>query len=570
LRNSALAPLRALAQDSPRRVLFTFVDDDGGDRVTLTAGQLAAGGEAIADSLRRWGFEPGDRAVLVYPPGPEFVYALVGCLIAGVIPVPVYPPNPFRLRQTLPAFAAVLDDCRPRAVLTTKSYDRARSVGAVAGVFDRTKPSWPRITWRHTDNCRPPVAPVEWRSPADPDEPALLQYTSGSTGSPRGVVITHGNLIAEVTANAVDLGLGERARGVFWLPQYHDFGLISVTMSTLAGNAHTHLLSPVAFLRRPAVWFDVLSRVRATHTAAPNFAFDLAVRKTTVEQRARWDLSEVRVFMSAAEPIRPATVEAFLDAFEPAGLHRDAFYAAYGLAEHTVSVTMGGRGTLSLDRASLEAGRAVPAMAGRPATTVVGCGRLTKFDARLRIVDPDTHEVLPPCRIGEVWVNSATKALGYYGQADQTRRTFHAQVAGGEDPTRYLRTGDLGFLHGDELFVTGRLKDLIIVRGRNLYPEDIEASVRDCHPAIRPGGVAAFSVPADEGERVVVLVETRDRRTDVQPIIEAVTARVHRDHQLARARVVVGPQGLVRKTTSGKIRRSACRAAFLEREGVPA
>jgi acyl-CoA synthetase (AMP-forming)/AMP-acid ligase II len=570
LEYSALASLHALVRDDPNRPLLTFVDDNGADRTSLTATTAAAGGEAVGESLRRWDFEPGDRAVLVYPPGPEFVIALVGCLIAGVVPVPVYPPDPFRLRQTLPGFAAVLADCRPRAVLTAKSYDRARTVGAVAGVFDRTKPSWPRITWRQTDSCRPATAPVEWHSPVDPDEPALLQYTSGSTGQPRGVVITHGNLIGEVTANAVDLGLGDRARGVFWLPQYHDFGLISVIISTLSGNAHTRLLSPLAFLRRPAVWFEVMSRARATHTAAPNFAFDLAVRKTTVEQRAAWDLSPVRVFMSAAEPIRPETVTAFLDAFAPSGLRRDSFYAAYGLAEHTVSVTMGGRGMLSLDRVSLEAGRAVPALPDRPARTLVGCGRLTKSDARLRIVDPDTHEVLPPCRVGEIWVSSRTKALGYYGRPEQTEHTFRARVAGGEDPTRYLRTGDLGFLHGDELFVTGRLKDLIIVRGRNLHPEDIEASVRDCHPAIRPGGVAAFSVPAEEGERLVVLVETRDRRVDEQTVVDAVRECVLHDHQLACARVVVGPQGLVRKTTSGKIRRSACRAAFLSQEGVPA
>jgi acyl-CoA synthetase (AMP-forming)/AMP-acid ligase II len=570
LEYSALASLHALAKADPERPLLTFVTDDGADRTSLTAAAIAAGGEGVAEALRRWGFEPGDRAVLVYPPGPEFVLALVGCLIAGVVPVPVYPPDPFRLRQTLPGFAAVLDDCRPRAVLTSKAYDRARTVGAVAGVFDRSKPSWPRITWRHTDSCRPATAPVEWHSPVDPDEPALLQYTSGSTGSPRGVVITHGNLISEVTANAVDLGLGDGARGVFWLPQYHDFGLISVIMSTLGGNAHTRLLSPLAFLRRPAVWFEVMSRSRATHTAAPNFAFDLAVRKTTVEQRAAWDLSSVRVFMSAAEPIRPETVTSFLDAFAASGLRRDSFYAAYGLAEHTVSVTMGGRGTLSLDRVSLEAGRAVPALPDRPARTLVGCGQLTKFDARLRIVDPDTHEVLPPCQVGEIWVSSKTKALGYYGRPEQTEHVFRAQVAGGEDPTHYLRTGDLGFLHGDELFVTGRLKDLIIVRGRNLHPEDIEASVRDCHPAIRPGGVAAFSVPSDDGERLVVLVETRDRRADEQAVVDAVTERVLHDHQLTCARVVVGPQGLVRKTTSGKIRRSACRAAFLSQEGVPA
>jgi len=325
--------LRALAQDSPRRVLFTFVDDDGGDRVTLTAGQLAAGGEAIADSLRRWGFEPGDRAVLVYPPGPDYVIALVGCLIAGVVPVPVYPPDPFRLRQTLPGFAAVLDDCRPKAVLTSKAYDRARTVGAVAGVFDRSKPSWPRITWRHTDSCRPATAPVEWHSPVDPDQPALLQYTSGSTGSPRGVVITHGNLIGEVSANAVDLGLGDGARGVFWLPQYHDLGLMTGIVLPVVVGARSILMSPLDFLKRPGLWMSSIHRHRATDTSAPNFALDLCVQKTTHDERAAWDLSSLKVCLVGAEPIRHASVERFLRTFERNGLPRESMLPGYGLAE---------------------------------------------------------------------------------------------------------------------------------------------------------------------------------------------------------------------------------------------
>ncbi len=343
---------------SPERLLFTFVDDRGRDEETITAQSLGDAAAAIGTALRGWGFQPGDRALLVYPPGPDFVRALAGCLAAGVVPVPVYPPNPMRLGHDLAGFRSIVDSCHPHAVLTNGAYERARTVGAVTGFFDRTNPGWPRVRWHRTDRVRPlpPGALFDWHQPASDDEPALLQYTSGSTAAPKGVVITHGNLGHELRSNARDLGLGEDTVGAFWLPQYHDLGLISVILSTLTGNSHSYFMSPLTFLRRPALWFDVLSRVRATHTAAPNFAFELAVRKTTALQRASWDLSALRVVMSAAEPIRLSTVDSFCTAFASAGLLRESFYPAYGLAEHTVSVSMGGKAVLRLDRAVLQRG----------------------------------------------------------------------------------------------------------------------------------------------------------------------------------------------------------------------
>jgi acyl-CoA synthetase (AMP-forming)/AMP-acid ligase II len=566
LEHSILSALHRLRAADPRRRLFTFVDDRGRDQETITVAELADSAESVAESLLGWGFEPGNRAVLVYPPGPDFVRALLGCLIAGVVPVPVYPPDPLRLKSDLVGFAAVVASCEPRGVLTNSAYDRAKTLGAVGGFFDRAAPGWPRVRWHRTDRGQARSrGPVDWHRPASLDEPALLQYTSGSTASPKGVVITHGNLVGELRANAADLGLGDDVRGVFWLPQYHDFGLISVILSTATGNAHSYLLSPLTFLKRPATWFEVMSRVRATHTAAPNFAFDVAVRRTTPEQRADWDLGSIRSFMSAAEPIRSSTVDNFFAAFAVTGLRRAAFYPAYGLAEHTVSVAMGGTAVLDVSASALESGlvRPVDAAHRGPVATFLGCGRVTKPDAEVRIVDPVTRRACAADRVGEIWVRSSTKALGYLGLEEETAATFRATVEGEDDGAEYLRTGDLGFLHGGEVFVTGRHKDVIIVHGRNLHPEDLENAVRDSHPGIRPGGVAAFSVLGEDGERLVLFVETTGDG-DRAEIAEAVRARLFGTHQLVCEDVVVGPKGLVRKTTSGKVRRRACRELFLK------
>ncbi|MEU0881618.1 fatty acyl-AMP ligase [Lentzea sp. NPDC005914] len=556
---TVVSAFQALWKRSPERLLFTFVDERGRDEETITAAGAGEAASSIAAALRGWGFRPGDRAVLVYPPGPDFVRALLGCFAAGVVPVPVYPPNPMRLGHDLAGFQSIVDSCAPLAVLTNSAYERARTVGAVTGFFDRGKSEWPRLRWHRSDRVRP--AETEWHQES-PDDPALLQYTSGSTAAPKGVVLTHANLACEVTANARDLGLGDDTVGAFWLPQYHDLGLISVIMSTLTGNSHTYLMSPLSFLHRPALWFDVMSRVRATHTAAPNFAFELAVRKTSAEQRASWDLSALRVVMSAAEPIRLSTVDAFYAAFASSGLRRSSFYPAYGLAEHTVSVSMGGQSVLRLDRAALQRGEVRQSLDGLP---VVGCGRITKPSAHALIVDPSTSLVCAPDRVGEVWVTSGTKAAGYFGLAEETRRAFKAQVPG--DEREYLRTGDLGFFADGELFITGRLKDVIIINGRNHYPQDVEDAVRDCHAGIRPGGVVAFGVPREDGERLVLFVETRAKKApeaERAEIAEAVRRRVFETHGLAVDEVVVRPQGLVLKTTSGKVRRRACRQAFLE------
>ncbi|WP_370948990.1 fatty acyl-AMP ligase [Amycolatopsis sp. cg5] len=555
-----LAAFQRLRTADPDRRLFTFVDEKGQNEASLTARQLGEAADRVVEALGEWGFRPGDRAILVYPPSLDFVGAFLGCLAAGVLPVPVYPPNPFKLKKDLATFTAIVDNSGARGALTSSLYDRSRTAGTVTSFFSKDTPSWPSLGWYRTDKKKAVSGPVTWHEP-DLGDPVFLQYTSGSTSTPKGVVLTHGNLAHEVAANAADLGLGPDTRGVFWVPQYHDLGLISVICSTIAGNGRTTLMSPMTFLQRPSVWFDVMSRVGATHTAAPNFAFELAVRKTTPAQRAAWNLGSLKVVMSAAEPIRPSTVDAFFAAFADTGLKREIFYPAYGLAETSVSVSMGGRAELTVDKSALESGKVVAVPDG---VTYLGCGRITKPGA-VRIVDPATGARCGDGEVGEVWVDSPTKGLGYWGM--DSDETFHARVDG-EDGD-YLRTGDLGFFHEDELFITGRLKDLIIVRGRNLYPADVEDCVRDAHPLVRPGGIAAFAVDHEQGERLVLFVETRQDKVtaaDVDGIVEAVRRQVYEDHQLACHAVVVGKAGTVRKTTSGKVRRLACKQAFVSGE----
>jgi acyl-CoA synthetase (AMP-forming)/AMP-acid ligase II len=567
--DSILASFLRLRASAPDRHMFTFVDEDGRDQATMTVRELGDAADRVVESLRKWGFAPGDRALLVYPPSLDFVAAFLGCLAAGVIPVPVYPPDPLKPKKGLATFTAIAANADARGVLTNSTYDRARMAGAVTGFFGSDGPSWPRLTWYRTDKLRAARGPVTWHQPGGPDEPAFLQYTSGSTSTPKGVIISHGNITHEVAANAADLGLGPEARAVSWVPQYHDLGLISVILSAIAGNGHATMMSPLTFLHRPAVWFEVMSRVAATHTAAPNFAFEFAVRKTTHQERAGWDLSSLRVILSAAEPIRPSTVDAFFAAFAASGIDRAAFFPAYGLAEHTVSVSMGGRAVLSVDKAALEDGRVVPSDAPG-AATYVGCGQVTKPDAVVRIVDPATHRVRGPGEVGEIWVDSPTKGLGYWGMDEQEYAGhFRARIAGTEDATEYLRSGDLGFFHDGELFITGRSKDLIIIRGRNLYPADVEESVRDCHPLIRPGGIAAFATDDARGEQLVLFVEARHDKvstTEADEIVESVRRRVYEAHQISCHAVVLGRAGTVRKTTSGKVRRLACKQAFLTGE----
>ncbi|HEY0607826.1 MAG TPA: condensation domain-containing protein, partial [Herpetosiphonaceae bacterium] len=454
------------------------------------------------------------------------------------------------------------EDARPAAVLTSSQF---ASLGAVLGT---QAPAFEKMRWITTDTLSLSQAD-EWRDPQiDANTLAFLQYTSGSTATPKGVMLTHGNLLHNLALIHQGFGHSERSHGVIWLPPYHDMGLIGGILQPLYGGFPVTLMSPVNFLQRPLRWLQAISRTRATTSGGPNFAYELCVSKTTPEQRAGLDLSSWQVAFTGAEPIRPDTLQRFTAAFAPAGFRPESWYACYGLAEATLIVSGSEIAAqpivASFQAAALEQHQAIPvAVEDDSARLLVSCGQILG-DQQLAIVNPATRQICAPDEVGEIWVASGSVAQGYWNRQAETEQTFQARIAGSEAGP-FLRTGDLGFLQGGDLFVTGRLKDLIIIRGRNHYPQDIELTVERSHAAIRPGSGAAFSVDVDGEERLVIVqeIERLARHQSVDPIIDTIHAALAEQHEVQAHTVVLIKPGSIPKTSSGKIQRHRCRAAFL-------
>ena len=567
--------VRALGARIPDSTAIAFVNERGRVIESMSRADVVTEMAEVAEFLRhRCGLAPGDRALLVYPPGLDFVRGLLGALLPGYCQSRSIRRTRSTRKSPSQHFQRVAADCGAKAVLTNRRYAGARRLGTAKSLVTASSVDWPKdlpwhvtsrgISGRRTRGLGSPAKAVSDWAPS-PDTPAFLQYTSGSTSDPKGVVVTHGNLAHQLDFNRRALGLGLDSRAVFWLPQYHDFGLVGGILGALSGNVELTMMSPLSFIQRPALWFEVMHRVRATCTGAPNFAYELAIRKTTPEQRARWDLSSLKVVMSAAEPVREDTTRRFLEAFAVAGLRPEAFCPTYGLAEHTVGVTIFGRSSVRVDRYQLETQRLAVAADGPDDQVLMGCGQLTD-DVDVRIVDPELCVPLLEGQVGEIWVDSPSKAAGYWGEPDQTRATFQARLAGADGGRGYLRTGDMGFVRDGELYVCGRIKDLLILAGRNFYPQDIEDSVRDCHRAVRAGGIAAFAIDSGHSEALAVLVEVRGDAApeELSSVVHAVRAAVLKDHGLHCSVVVLGPPGSVSKTTSGKVQRSRCRARLLD------
>jgi pristinamycin I synthase-3/4 len=551
--------LRSRAGEGPDLPLYTFLAEGEREAGALTRGALDGRARAIAAALQEAGLA-GERALLLFPPGLDFVAAFFGCLYAGVVAVPAYPPRASRVEARL---WEIFRDARPRAVLTTAAL-RARLEGA----RDRA-PELAAARWIATDLV-PDEAAGGWRDPdLEPGSLAFLQYTSGSTSSPKGVMVTHGNLIHNERMIQSAFRQAEGSVVVSWLPLYHDMGLIGGVLQPLFSGARCVLMSPWAFLQSPVRWLEAISRYRATTSGGPNFAYELCVRKVRPEQREGLDLSSWEVAFNGAEPVRAETLDAFAREFAPQGFRRAAFHPCYGLAEATLLVTGGGgeASVLSVDSAALEADRVLES--GGSGRRLAGSGRILLEEEDVRIVDPATGLPCGADRVGEIWVAGPHVAAGYWNRPEETALVFGGCLEGLEglegEARRYLRTGDLGFLRGGELFVTGRLKDLIILRGRNLYPQDVELTVEGAHPALRPGSGAAFPVDLDGEERLVVVheLEARARGVDVEEVARAVRQAVAEEHEARVHEVVLLPAGAVPKTSSGKIQRRASRAAYL-------
>ncbi|HEY0511015.1 MAG TPA: amino acid adenylation domain-containing protein [Thermoanaerobaculia bacterium] len=538
------AALRETAVSRPGQTAFTFLDGTG-VATDLTYADLDRQALAIAAQLQQLG-AAGQRALLLYPPGLDFVAAFLGCLYGGVVAVPVYPPTS---QRTLPRLLAIAQDARPALALTTRAL-QGKLQPLAAGM-----PWLGEIAWVVTDGSDgSDESDGAWQDPRPgPETLAFLQYTSGSTAAPKGVMVSHGNLLHN--EEMIRRAFGQSAASVIvgWLPLYHDMGLIGNVLQPLYLGAHCILQAPATFLQRPLSWLAAISRYRATTSGAPNFAYDLCVRKIGAEQRAGLDLASWEVAFNGAEPVRPDTLERFAAAFAPQGFRRRAFYPCYGLAEATLFVSGGGQGALAV-------------VAAEGARGLVGCGR-PWMDQRLVVVDPESGRPVGDGQEGEIWISGPSVAQGYWRQPEATERDFRARLAGApadRGESCFLRTGDLGFLRGGELFVTGRLKDLLIVRGRNLYPQDIERTVEESHAALRPGCGAAFAVEGDGEERLVIVQELDPhRRGEADAALEALRRAVAEEHEVQVHQAVLVRAGTIPKTSSGKIQRHAARAAFL-------
>lgn len=560
---SLAAILAARAADPRDTWSIRFLDSTGEVTDHLNARQLAARAAAVAQALEHTS-APGAPVLLVFQPGLDFLVAFMACIWSGRLAVPINPPRRHRLIARLRAVAA---DSGARVALTGGGLvDALAAWRADDGVLGA-------LACQDVADLAPASADGAPPRAVDPHSICFLQYTSGSTALPKGVEVSHANLMADMARMAQVWGITPRSTLVTWLPAFHDLGLIFGLLQSVFSGCATIQMAPNSFLQRPGLWLEAISRFRGTHTAAPNFAYDLCARRIALDQRARLDLSSLVMAMNAAEPIDPLVMEAFVTAFGPHGFSHTTFCPAYGLAESTLAVTASPVGRaprlFRLDGAQLEQGRIREQAQDGPKTRLLaGCGAPLP-DVSLAIVDPRTRQRLPPDQIGEIWVGGPTIARGYWRRPDESRETFGVRIEGSHEPGSYLRTGDLGALIGDELCVTGRIKDLIILNGANHYPQDIERVAQASHPALRVGGGAAFSlVGAAGGEQVVLVqeVERTFRRTDPAPLFSAISADIWRDLELKVSHILLVEPGAVPRTSSGKIQRAASRQAWLAGE----
>ncbi|QRO00999.1 AMP-binding protein [Archangium violaceum] len=548
-REALVDVLRTWSDAQPDARAYTFLLDGEGEEVHLSYGQLDRNARTIANALRAR-LPVGGRALLVYPPGLEFIAAFYGCLYAGVVAVPVFPPMPGKSPEALERVAA--DSGSAVALTTTLIRDFAEPLLDSSEVLKK-------LEWLSTDDL--PDSSASWQRPElERRSVAFLQYTSGSTRAPKGVRVTHENLMVQEDFIQKAFEHDEKTVVVGWLPLYHDMGLIGNVLQPMYLGGHCVLMSPFDFLGSPLRWLEAISRYRATTSGGPNFAYELCVRRYQPERAAALDLSSWKVAYNGAEPLRAATLERFARTYAPHGFREGAFLPCYGLAEATLAVSAGRPVFASFDRRALERREALAAPSGaEESVTLVGSGSLMLGD--VRVVDPETRVQCAPGGIGEIWISNACVADGYW-QSSESAATFDARLTSGEGP--FLRTGDLGFLRDGELFVVGRLKDMLIVHGRNYYANDLEATAEASFPGLRSGCGAAFALEKDGEEQVVIVQEMAESSTErCAEAAEAIRQAITTTHGIPVAAVVLIEPKSIFKTSSGKIRRQDCKKAFL-------
>jgi len=566
--------LRYWCSASPEKVIYHFLLDGDGEVLSITFGQFDERVRAVAAKLASQ-VARGQRAILMYANSNDFIISFFACHYAGLIPVPAYPP---RRNRKMGRVNSIAEDCDAAIALTTADIIHRRE-----GLIDDS-PTLQRIPWLATEQV-PAELSSDWVRPEfKSDELGLLQYTSGSTGSPKGVMLTHANIMANLDYISRCFGIHRDDVGVTWLPAYHDMGLIGGLLSSIYQGATSVVMSPIHFLTKPLRWLKAISDFNADISGGPNFAYSLCINRIDEKDCEGLDLSTWRVAFNGAEPIRSDTLQAFSRKFAPFGFQHARHYPCYGMAETTLIVTGGDPHQPPVvnfvSREELAKHRVVPADPDDAnAKAVIGCGQRLSNE-KVLIVHPETHRQLDDDEIGEIWIQSPSVGLGYWNQPETTRQTFQATLAC--DPTQpqpfsengqqaqppgegyFLRTGDLGFFQNGELYVTGRLKDMIVVRGVNRYPQDIEATVEGASDRLQEAGCAAFAVESWERERLIVVCEVDRRRvkTDWQAIIHEIRAAVSDEHDLPPDAVILVRAGSVPKTSSGKVQRSACREDY--------
>jgi len=573
---------RYRAAEQEQKTAYTFLSDGANQERNLTYGELDRRARAIAAFLQDAGMS-GERALLFYPPGLDFICAFFGCLYAGVVAVPTYPPIN---RQMMAQVEPIVKDAGPKAVLTTA--DIASKLKTVLSIQSIGQKSLFRFIGRGIDKYFPIFKQLGgqknsviatdridtdldqmWQSPdLDSASLAFLQYTSGSTSQPKGVMVSHSNIMHN--QNLIQNYFRQPKGVVFvsWLPQYHDMGLIGNILHPFYMGGYSVVFSPFEFLKKPLKWLAAISKYQAHTSGAPNFAYELCVRKVSSEDKKNLDLSSWQVAYNGAEPIRPATLDNFASYFAECGLEKSALFPCYGLAEGTLIVAGGKLQEspvyLTCDKEALKEDRVQTVDPAHPAATVLVGSGAALDGQKVRVVEPEKCLQLGDDQIGEIWVSGPSVAHGYWNNPDSTRQTFQARIQN-SDGDRFLRTGDLGFLRDGNLFITGRIKDLIIIRGQNYIPSDIEYTAESSHANIRKGCTAAFSLQSDGEEQLAVVCEIRTRvnKAELKDLVAVVLRDITDTHGINAARIILIKARTIPKTTSGKIRRKMCKMALL-------
>jgi thioester reductase-like protein len=561
---SILDKLDSLGNQHPHRLLYSYIDVNGNPIGGYSYESFLHRTKVIAGHLRKQhGFKSQDRLLLAYPPGLEMICAFFGCVRAGLIPVPVYPPSSRDFQSSLYKMVHIAKDCEAAGILTSKDYlgslktNLARSGVRSSGVDVDYVSS---LRWVVTEDFVDGITDETFNGASNV---LFLQYTSGSTRDPKGVMVTHENILHNCPL-VID---HDMPVVVSWLPQYHDMGLIGCYLYPALKSGTTYGFAPTDFIQRPTLWFDAIKTYGASASAAPNFAYDYCLRagRISKESLENCDLSSLRQLLVAAEPVKPDTYTRFLQTFQPHGLKSESFFVAYGLAENTLAVSLGGRNIVSVNKNAVALGKArmtkeVSEIGA--ATQIVSCGTPLP-GLTVKIVDPEKHVALESGRIGEIWIAGGSKCPGFWNNPELTLRLFHARLVD-DSPydDGYLRTGDMGFFHDKELFVCGRIKDMIILRGQNYYPQDIEAVVEKASGLIRANCVAAFQINEDSEPALAIVAEVKNPKAVPEALKIAAAVRNYLNVEVSLISFIA-PRAIPR-TSSGKIMRQKTKHMWLQ------